>query len=272
MNPRRHPSSENPGPGTSVPTRCDSRREAFTLIEVILAISIATGILVTALGFYRQAAELRNQLLVATSQVSAVRQILDQLALDLRTSVPQSTLPFRGTSDSVEFARAIFPLPTGPHRRSSLSVLTDLRRIAYRTTIDQSGTNSIISGIIREESPLLPELLSAADSSGDRRSPDPLGIEGATANNSTNQVAEPLTDAIRFLQFQFWDGNAWLDSWAATNPPRGLEVTVGLDPLPPDMTPVNYPFEKFRRVIYLPTGSTAKATAVEPLQGREDHE
>ncbi len=269
MKPPRLPSPEQPRPGASVPIRNGPHRDAFTLIEVILAISIATGILVTALGFYRQAAELRNQLLVATGQVSAVRQILDQLALDLRTAAPQSALPFRGTSDSVEFARAVFALPTR-HRRSSLSVLTDLRRIAYHTTIDQTGTNSVITGISREESPLLPELLSAADSSGDPRSPDPLSIEGATANNSTNEVAEPLTDAIRFLQFQFWDGNAWHDSWSATNPPRGLEVTVGLDPLPSDMTPQNYPFEKFRRVIFLPTGSTAKATSVETLRDRGD--
>ena len=93
--------------------RTGNPSRAFTLIEVILAISIATGILVTALGFYRQASELRNQLLTGTAQLSAIRQVLDQLALDLRTAIPQSSVLFLGTSDSLEFARAVPALPKG---------------------------------------------------------------------------------------------------------------------------------------------------------------
>lgn len=261
-------------PGVGVPAGDGHRRSAFTLIEVILAISIATGILVTALGFYRQASDLRNQLLSKATQLSAVRQILDQLAADLRTAVPQSALPFRGTSDSLEFARAVPALPTSSHRASPATVLSDFRRAAYRTTVEITGTNSVITGITREESLLLPKLLSPVNSTVDARESVPSeielsGIEPTPENISTNRVLEPLTDAIRFLQFQFWDGSAWRDSWTGTNPPRGLEVTVGLDPLPADVTPINYPFEKFRRIIYLPTGSEAEVSKGESMRATE---
>lgn len=265
----RQPPLKNPRPGTVVPARIGNRRHSFTLIEVILAISIATGILVTALGFYRQASELRNQLLSAAAQLSAVRQILDQLAADLRTAMPQSKLPFRGTSDSLEFARAVPTLPIGPHRKSSTSALTDLHRIAYHTAVQNTGTNFTITGITRDESLLLPELVSTRDSTSAPSSPDPLGKEPAAENTSTNRATELVTDAIRFLQFMYWDGNAWLDSWTGFNPPRGLEITVGLDPLPADVAPTNYPFEKFRRVIFLPTGSVTEVTAIESTRGKD---
>lgn len=279
----RHLLLEDPRPDAGVPARDGHCRSAFTLIEVILAISIATGILAAALGFYRQASDLRNQLLSGAAQLSAVRQILDQLAADLRTAVPQSALPFRGTSDSLEFARAVPALPTSSHRASPpASVLSDFRRAAYHTTVENTGTNSVITGITREESLLLPELLSKVNSTVDPRESEPSAIEPSAIaptaieptaeNGSTSRVVDPLTDAIRFLRFQFWDGSAWRDSWTGTNPPRGLEVTVGLDPLPADVAPIDYPFEKFRRIIYLPTGSEAKASKGETIRAEEDGE
>ena len=67
-------------------------------------------------------------------------------------------------------------------------------------------------------------------------------------------VVEPFTEAIRFLQFRFWNGAAWTESWSNVTPPPGIEVSLGFEPLPPEATPDKYPFEVFRRVIHLPCG------------------
>ena len=59
---------------------------------------------------------------------------------------------------------------------------------------------------------------------------------------------------IRFLHFRFWDGSAWLDSWADVVPPLAVEVSFGIEPQPDDALPEEYPFEVFRRVVLLPGG------------------
>ena len=53
------------------------RARAFTLVEVILAISIAIGILVVALYFYSQATNLRAQLLEEADRISSIRLVMD---------------------------------------------------------------------------------------------------------------------------------------------------------------------------------------------------
>lgn len=81
----------------------------FTLVEVILAIGIATGILIVALVFYNQAAHLRSQLIDEAERLSAVRLVMDRIAGDLRTAFGQPQVGFTGTSDSMIFVTARAP-------------------------------------------------------------------------------------------------------------------------------------------------------------------
>ena len=55
---------------------------AFTLIEVILAIGLATALLLIALTFYHQAANLRTEILRSSQDLAAIRLSLDQIASD----------------------------------------------------------------------------------------------------------------------------------------------------------------------------------------------
>ncbi len=224
---------------TSAATR--PARSAFTLLEVVLAITIAIGILVVALAFYQQATSLRGQLLVESERLAAVRQVMDRLSADLRVAPVNDRTGFTGDSNSLRFVTTGLPFSPG-------TIESDLKRISYRTTYAGEGTNLAVSGLTRVQEPALDLIAS-------RLAPALATVAGDT-NVPAAAAAEPLTDAIRFLSFRFWDGTAWRDNWSGVAPPPGLEISLGFEPLPPEATPDQYPGEIFRRVIFLPAGQS----------------
>jgi hypothetical protein len=71
-------------------------------------------------------------------------------------------------------------------------------------------------------------------------------------------LPEPLTDLIRFAHFRYWDGAGWREGWTNATPPPGVEIVLGVDPLPADANADEYPYEQFRRVVFLPAGIVLK--------------
>lgn len=220
----------------------------FTLLEVVLAITIAIGLLLVAMTFYQQSTSLRSQLIDEAERLAAVRQVMDRLAADLRVAPVHDRVGFTGDSNSLRFATTALPLAAG-------GIQTDLRRIAYRATYAGEGTNLAVSGLLRSEEPAVDFITSAlspvlATASGDTNEP----VAPAASSAPAPTTSEPLTESVRHLSFRFWDGTAWVESWSGIAPPMGVEVTLGFEPLPLDAAPDQYPTEVFRRVIFLPAG------------------
>src|SRR5205085_11151267 len=84
---------------------------AFTLIEVVLAIVIAVGMLVVVLFFYQQAADLRTQLLQETEHLSVARLLMDRITGELRTTRRHVFFQgaFIGESDFLQFIKTDIP-------------------------------------------------------------------------------------------------------------------------------------------------------------------
>ena len=214
---------------------------AFTLVEVILAVAIATGILVVALSFYQQAASLRAQILEASDRISAIRLLMDRLATELRTARAHDWEGFTGDATSLRFVKTE-ALSSVAWTRTQPS--TDLRLVTFGVATGLDGTNMVITGVTRTERPVFePRQARAA-----------ALAESPASTNMANTVVEPISDAIHFLHFRFWDGDVWLEAWADVVPPLAVEVSFGLDPQPDDALPDEYPFEVFRRVVALPGG------------------
>lgn len=226
---------------------------AFTLLEVVLAILIASGILVVALHFYQQAANFRGQLLLETERLTGIRLLMDRLTSELRTT-PQSSglrISLTGQSNFIRFIRTDLPPRaawTGTLFGRVASPETDLRLVTYR--LDSSdGTN--ITGLFRMEEPAVsrPVLISTGDVAG---------VEVPRDTAFTNSVAMLVSDQIRHLSFRFWNGEQWEDSWNAAAIPAGVEITLASEPLSL-VTETNAPAEVFRRIIYLPGSATELA-------------
>ena len=217
------------------------RARGFTLIEVILAISIAIAILVAALFFQSQASNLRGQLLDEADRIASIRLVMDRLTTELRAAFVVPQYGFAGDATSMTFVTAA--APALPGRSGGTSARTDLRLVAYSLGRSVEGTNEIVSGLIRSEQPLVEKPVARTA----------FAIAPAPeATNSPARGPEPLTDLIRFVRIWYWDGSEWSATWNSPDLPRGIEINLGAEPLPEDGALADYPGDLYRRVIYLP--------------------
>ncbi|MBN2508407.1 MAG: hypothetical protein JXQ71_17145 [Verrucomicrobia bacterium] len=229
-------------------------RGAFTLIEVVLALLIAMSLLLGVMFFYSQAADLRGQLLREADRLASIRLVMERFTADLRCACADFAggAGLKGDATSLSFLSAALPsaeaLQTADPGRP-WSAEADLRRVSYRAVLQVEETNTVVAGLTREEQSLA-EPRAVEDIFEEFFDPLLWDAEEPAAE-------EPLTDAIHFVRFRYWDGSAWQASWDSVELPRGVEVSFGSDPLPEDLTPDEYPFELFRRIIHLP-GSGVK--------------
>lgn len=217
---------------------------AFTLLEVVLAVVIATGMLAVVFYFYHQAAELRTQVLGESTRVTAARLILERLTSELRTALPGTDLHsgLWGSSNQLEFVRLVAPVTSSPGANTNevaLPLSPTLKKIQYRLNSSPDETDNAV--LLRLEEPL-------------------ISAQERAITNETTSVAELeptpkgllLTREFQFVCFRYWNGTAWQDSWSADALPLGIEVKLGVESLPPETMPEDYPFDQFRRIISLP--------------------
>ncbi len=221
---------------------------AFTLIEVVLAIGIAVGILLVLLFFYQQAADLRTQLVSEAERLGTVRLLMDRITNELRTARRHAFFEaaFIGDSRFLQFIRTD-NLPASAWGSGELGRVnraqTDLKLVRYSATTRTEGTNLISSAFERTEEPLV-------EYRQKRSASDPLLIEKPIA-------PELMSEEIRFVRFRYFDGTKWLESWNVPSLPTAVELNFGFEALPDGAGPEDLPEEVFRRVVYLP-GANAK--------------
>jgi prepilin-type N-terminal cleavage/methylation domain-containing protein len=254
----------------------------FTLIEVVLAIGIAAGILMVVLFFYRQSEALRTGLLEETSRIAAARLIMERLSVELSAvrrcgSFPQG---LSGGADNLQFVRLDFP-PfsswTNQTNFVSAPAPDPFRLVSY--SLVQSTNGGSGSGLVRYEESLSRRTTLAGSTNGNDAFLEGRGLAALLKSRlpgSTNEDEALLEGGnsaptnglaigqLQFLRFRYYDGTNWLEAWSAPDLPLGIEVSLGVEPLPAESTADEYPFQVYRRVIYLPnhaTGSVTQAVA-----------
>lgn len=254
------------------PFRALPRASGFTLIEVLLAIAIATGLLLVAILFYRQTADLRSQILGQADRYAQIRLVLDRVSSDLRTARAHAGDPaaFSGNGTAIRFERAAWTGPAADGTASFIAGASDLTQITISAIQSLDGTNLTVNGLDRIEEPLALRkgrgtpsetgLPSVAIQSGASR----LGsVSSASAIEKDSRTAhlrpaEPLSDAIRFVRFRYWDGVGWMDGWTNFSPPPGVEMTLSCEAPVEGTNAGEYSSEMFRRVVFLPGGEVVR--------------
>jgi prepilin-type N-terminal cleavage/methylation domain-containing protein len=119
-------------------TKANHRCRGFTLIEVLLAISLSAGLLVGVLSFYQQVSTVRAKLDERVAVLSAVRLLMQHLTFELQAIPAQlGDAPLVGTSDFIEFTTAT-AVPRSAwnagslEHQSSFRPETDRKRVSYR--------------------------------------------------------------------------------------------------------------------------------------------
>lgn len=219
-------------------------RAAFTLIEVLLAVAIIAGLLMVVLYFYQQAAELRTELLLDAERSSSARLLMDRLTTELRAARTHTfyEVPMVGDSTYLQFITTDLPSQTawtGERLGRITKPESDLKLVSYGAEVSLEDTNVV--GLARAEEPLVELRTSLANETT-------LPLDAGT--NKTNRIL--ITEAFKYLRFRYYDGYKWLESWNDTFLPKGVEVTLGSEPMPTELDAEEYPYEVFRRVIALP--------------------
>jgi len=222
------------------------RRNAFTLLEVLLAVIICVGLFFIVLSFYRTTAEVRNQANREVTRISAVRLVMQRLTTELQTiqwNLTEST-PLTGDSNSLDFVRTTLPRTdewVGGELGRVRQANTDLLQVKYRGP----ATNGV--AMFRDEQPFITE----------RETEE--AIENLEfIDEEQGKLPPVLSHEIRYVRFRYRSGQDWFDTWNSNTPPTAVEVTLGNKKLPDDREFADYPFEIFRRVIHLPAAGAAE--------------
>lgn len=220
------------------------RPRGFTLLEVILALGLAIGIIAMLLSFYNTMQRVRQTLISQAQYCASQRMIMDRLTNELRMAMAYQLLSsgLEGQPDQIRFVSTCVPGPAAWAVRKStddpIPPEQDLQIVGYRLrTVDDETTNKpIVVGLERTCQKTL---------------------AARTAEEGQGVALALLAPTIKFLSFRYWTGSDWATTWGDKNLPMAVELTTGAQPLPDGTDPKDYPFETFRRVIFLPGADPA---------------
>ena len=252
--------------------RC-RRRSAFTLLEVLLAVVIAAGLLSTAMYFYHKSSRFRSDLILETERIASARLILNRMSTELRSSLhhPVRNIGFKGGSNWVEFLKTEIP------SEASWAILTENSSSA---AYPETGYR-----LIRYELAMKNVIDTGLDNAANREMIENLNLDnnydGApggdfpslkqgdaidraerrllTAKASTNSLAavriEPvrITDQLKYMQLRYLNNGNWAENWGGPNPPAGIEISLGIAPLSATNILEEYTNHVYRRIVRIPT-------------------
>ena len=249
------------------------RRTAFTLLEVLLAVVIATGLLSTAMYFYQKSSRFRSDLILETERIASARLILNRMSTELRSTLhhPVRNIGFKGGSNWVEFLKTEIPSEASwamstENSSSSAYPEAGYRLIRYElamknvidTGLDNTANREMIENLnLDNNSDVAPGGDFPSLKQGDAI--DRTERRLLTAKASTNSLAtvriEPvrITDQLKFMQLRYLNNGNWAENWGGPNPPAGIEISLGIDPLSVTNLLEEYTNHVYRRIVRIPT-------------------
>ena len=235
------------------------RRSAFTLLEVLLAATIGAMLmaaLYVALNVqlrYLQAGRDRNE------HAMLVRNLLRQMASDVRLSLAPTIPPPASTSTSGGSGGTSASAAGGTSATGTASTSSTTTSAVQFNLGVQGQTSQLTLFVSRLATDIDPFAETPVLGSDLRRIDYWLATDGAQPRGLCRQELKPVTgdDALNFvapempedlslilaeevrsLQFQYWDGTTWQDSWDGTapgadgatpqGPPVAIKITVGI--------------------------------------------
>jgi len=262
-----HPRPLSPGRGEFLHNSSRHRQEGFTLVEVLLALALSVvlmGAVYVGLSLYRQLSTTGREQ-VERSQI--IRALQRKMTVDVRSVVftPPSetgeesagtTAEEAGSESTEETTNEIEIIdPTDAITVAAKGIIGDSQSLvlhisrpprdfnysslqdAQRTSTGQSSDLLTVTYLLSspDAGGLQAAVANATGKSGlARLSGDRLTMDIADAAGNVDQLASTaviLAEEVRFVQFHYWDGLQWYETWDSNQTgtlPRAIEVTLGL--------------------------------------------
>lgn len=251
-------------------------RKGFTLLEVILAVTIALlllgGLYVAMDAQLRQMEEGRD--IVENS--STARQLFVRITQDLTPSVgalqPVSTSSSSSTSSSASTGASTTPTTTTtatPGITFQLGVVGDADRVAiFRTRLSRATINppADANGNVPPPQGDVSRVtyFMTADGLARQEIVQPTSERTDDLPSDKDEFTKILANEVKDLKFRYYDGTTWQESWDGATPgpdgvtpqgpPAALEITVTLQLRGSDAP------RPFRHVIAFQTASGPPST------------
>ncbi len=192
-----------------------SRRAGFTLVELLLGLSLFSVIGLAAYGSLRSGLEAQRRVTERALEDQLVRGLLDLIAADLEAAfISGGALDsgFIGTNaDEDELPRDSLTFVTARGRPDgSLPGEMDLLGVTYEIDVDDETP---ASGLVRHRR----RILTAAAADADEVDAD----------------ADELAPEVEGLDFEYFDGSEWQQVWdssVSASLPRAVRVTIQFRP------------------------------------------
>ncbi|MFP4104928.1 MAG: hypothetical protein ACLFVU_02465 [Phycisphaerae bacterium] len=220
----------------------------MTLLEVVMAIAILTAMMSLLFYLYRQTVRVRQMAMDRGEALRHRRLVMDRIAGDLRTTLPQPLFESDLARDESEIQLVVARLPGPAVWARAMQSETDagqippehdLQIIGYKTLVCED--TGLSCGIVRTQQKLV--LSQAAEVGVDIRE-------------------EVITTEYRFLRFSYWNGTDWSPQWQESGLPMAVRVQLGKEPIPEDVSPEEYPYPLVQREIFVPGGSGSMNSSV----------
>ena len=240
-----------------------SGRKGFTLLEVMLALSLSLGLLALLLGFYKEVADTRTAVGAEIDIVTAERTVMELATVELRGAMPypQAGIGLAGQATDMRFATLASPGADAWQVRTMTEGQVGpsgggLQIVGYRLqmVVDDAGNpvtdddgNPLVAGVARTCQRL---------------------ATAQTAEEGKQIEVKLVAAAMKFLRLRYWDGSAWAESWSGQTLPGAVEIVLGEQPLPPGVDPMEYPYNTFRRVVFVPAGAKSPTGTI--IRGLDD--
>lgn len=225
-----------------------NRSAGFTLIEVVLAVSLIVSLMGSAIWFTNHIASARETVNNRTREIVARRSLMRRITSELQCALNMRSLGLgiEGQPDHIAFVTTALPGRSVWVDRNILDQPvppeTDIRLVTYRQAIeeDEEGAEQVV-GIERTCQKLL---------------------DAPEAEEGENIRVALITEELKYLRFSYYDGESWSKTWTAGQGlPLAIEVTIGDEPVYEDaLTDMedeeeeleDYPGRASKRLIYLP--------------------
>jgi type II secretory pathway pseudopilin PulG len=248
------------------------KSNAFTLLETLLAVVIATGLLSTAMYFYQQSSRFRNDLILENERIASARLIINRMSSELRSTLthPKLGIGLKGGSNWIEF------LKTSTPSRGSWKISTETTSPSYPETgyrliryqlamrnlisdsLDNEANRKMIESLnLNENIPANEEDSTIKQKQGDAidRTERRLLMGKVNTNTIATVKIEPvrITEQLKHMQFRYLNNGSWSYQWPGPNPPQGIEISLGTEPLSATNLLEEYTNHVFRRILRIPT-------------------
>lgn len=214
-------------------------RGGFTLLEVVLALSLTIVVTGLLYGFYWSSLRTTEAEKAGSRDVQLVRVVLDRLGREIRQATgfsPSYGAGLIGQQHAISIITAGLPDKQLMYPRSIKDEQYvgqfDLHEVRYyigwdEENIDTNGHPRALGLVRRENKTMLREMVIESDVEGD-----------AGDDERTVAIKEELyAPEIKYIEFKYFDGGSWWDEWEITQGnslPQVVRVTVGFKPVPPE--------------------------------------